>query len=175
MRINRQGLFQQRESGPQSEPCQTAEGSERVTFASLSVSIVRKLASEFKFSLERRGSAASGERRYADTINSIHPMTPETETPRSLAVNAGSEFLRFHGERPEKYYAPGAEKACGNCKHLKPDYSHPCTDGRSILKQRGWICDCPELGCFSGWNEEGCCECHEPLIFPNSQSSHPED
>jgi hypothetical protein len=87
----------------------------------------------------------------------------------SLSVIAGSEFLRFHGERPEKYYAPGAERACGNCKHLKPDYSHPCTDGHSILKQRGWICDCPELGCFSGWTTEGCCEYHERLSFPNDE------
>lgn len=59
-----------------------------------------------------------------------------------------------------------SRRACGNCKHLKPDYSHPCTDGHSILKRRGWICDHPELGCFSGWTTEGCCECHEHLSFP---------
>ena len=41
-------------------------------------------------SAERRWSAASGERRYADTLKPIQPMTQETETPRSLAVNAGS-------------------------------------------------------------------------------------
>jgi hypothetical protein len=103
-------------------------------------------------------------------------MIPETQasanqepSPTGQSVIAGSEFLRFHGERPEKYYAPGAERACGNCKHLKPDYSHPCTDGHSILKQRGWICDCPELGCFSGWTTEGCCEYHERLSFPNDE------
>ena len=73
---------------------------------------------------------------------------------------------RFTGIRPEKHMAIGAEAACGNCKHLLPDYSHPSTDGHSILKQRGWICACPELGWFSGWGTESCCECHDFLV-PN--------
>lgn len=107
----------------------------------------------------------------AEAIQDLPPDQEPSPTGQcgSLSVIAGSEFLRFHGERPEKYYAPGAERACGNCKHLKPDYSHPCTDGHSILKQRGWICDCPELGCFSGWTTEGCCEYHERLSFPNDE------
>jgi hypothetical protein len=99
----------------------------------------------------------------------MNTETQKTEDGSSLDVDAGSKWLRFYGERPEKHRAPDAEIACGNCKHLKPDYSHPCTDGQSILKQRGWICDCPELGCFSGWTTEGCCECHERLSFPNTK------
>lgn len=99
--------------------------------------------------------------------------TEPTTPPDELGAASCSEFLRFHGERPEKYLLADAEPACGNCKYLKPDYSHPCTDGHSILKLRGWICDHPELGSFSGWSTEGGCECHDHLSFPNVKTEGP--
>ena len=53
-------------------------------------------------------------------------------------------------------------RCCCNCRYHLKDMSHPCTDGESILKQRGWICSPPELeGAFSGWDEHGMCEMHE--------------
>jgi hypothetical protein len=94
-----------------------------------------------------------------------HPDNPLLASKPDESA-CSKEFLRMYGERPEAARQPGAEASCGNCKHLRPDYSHPLTDGKSILEQRGWICACPELGCFSGWSTESLCECHEPLFLP---------
>lgn len=49
-------------------------------------------------------------------------------------------------------------QCCCNCRfHLK-DSSHPDTDGKSIMKQRGWICNPPEMStAFSGWEKHGLC------------------
>lgn len=77
------------------------------------------------------------------------------------------QFIRDYGIRSEAHFKPGAERVCGSCKHLRPDYSHPCTDGGGVLRQRGWICDAPELGPFSGWKAESVgCELHEWLEIP---------
>jgi len=52
------------------------------------------------------------------------------------------------------------EQCCCKCSFLIPDYSHPCTDGKSISHRRGWICtiDLDRPGGFSGWSHHsiGC-------------------
>ena len=52
---------------------------------------------------------------------------------------------------------------CCTCKHRLDDHSHPCTDGKSIMEHRGYICRPPESDgrAFSGWSEHGLCEMHE--------------
>ena len=54
-------------------------------------------------------------------------------------------------------------RCCCNCKYHFEDRSHPCTDGVSVLVQRGWICagDMHERIAFSGWTAHGMCEMHE--------------
>ncbi len=57
-------------------------------------------------------------------------------------------------------------RCCCTCRHRLTDYSHPCTDGKSVVEARGFICAAPELfdgssGAHSGWTEHGICECHE--------------
>lgn len=47
---------------------------------------------------------------------------------------------------------------CCTCKWRYVDRSHPGTDGRSMLLQRGWICAQPFLGYHSDWFEHGMCE-----------------
>lgn len=54
---------------------------------------------------------------------------------------------------------PFGEQCCCICKHQRPDYGHPHTNGESILTQRGWVCDFPEgEGVHSGWPDHsvGC-------------------
>jgi hypothetical protein len=60
------------------------------------------------------------------------------------------------------------KQCCCSCRHHMADMSHPDTDGKSILHQRGWICLAPDLdGAFSDWSEHGLCEMwnrkHQPL------------
>jgi hypothetical protein len=81
-----------------------------------------------------------------------------------------SGFIRARGARPERHQPSDAEATCGNCKHLKPDYSHPCTDGCSLIARRGWICAHPELGLFSGWSTDGGCESHDRICFPDAST-----
>ncbi len=52
---------------------------------------------------------------------------------------------------------------CCNCKYLVPDYSHPCTDGKRVTEQRGWICIglLDEGMAHSDWLEHGLCELHD--------------
>lgn len=57
---------------------------------------------------------------------------------------------------------------CCTCRYRLDDYSHPLTDGRPCTEQRGYICNNPELGAYSGWSEHGLCECHQP-----ASGSHP--
>ena len=59
------------------------------------------------------------------------------------------------------------KSCCCNCRYHIKDFSHPCTDGESIMRQRGWICAAPEMeGMFSGWSEHGMCEMHAPRKAP---------
>jgi hypothetical protein len=54
-------------------------------------------------------------------------------------------------------------QCCCTCQFLLADFSHPVTDGLSVLNQRGWICFAPEIdGAFSGWQEHGMCEMYQP-------------
>jgi hypothetical protein len=51
---------------------------------------------------------------------------------------------------------------CCICDHRLQDYSHPHTDGGSILHRRGFACVLAEMGgLFSGWMPHGFCECFE--------------
>lgn len=54
-------------------------------------------------------------------------------------------------------------QCCCSCQFHVPDLSHPCTDGKMITAQRGWICFLPELedAGISGWPEHGACECYQ--------------
>ena len=62
-------------------------------------------------------------------------------------------------------------RCCCNCKNRLADYSHPCTDSKSILQKRGYICYIPEDGlAFSGWPEHGLCELHIWWIQPQRYS-----
>jgi hypothetical protein len=53
---------------------------------------------------------------------------------------------------------------CCTCTWLAVDGHHPCTDGGSILDQKGWVCLAPEFDTrgyklvFSGWSRHGLCE-----------------
>lgn len=58
---------------------------------------------------------------------------------------------------------------CCNCRWHIQDFHH-CTTrldrkpGTCVCGDpKGWICMPPELGnAYSGWDEHGMCECHEP-------------
>jgi hypothetical protein len=53
-------------------------------------------------------------------------------------------------------------KCCCSCKYHLKDMSHPTTDGKRCVKQRGWVCAPPEMnGVFSGWTKHGLCEMWE--------------
>ncbi len=52
---------------------------------------------------------------------------------------------------------------CCTCRHRILDYSHPITDGKPAGQVRGYICNHPELGAYSGWPAHGMCECHQPV------------
>jgi len=50
-------------------------------------------------------------------------------------------------------------KCCCTCLYHHKDFSHPATDGKRVLEQRGWICAPPEYaGMHSGWTAHGLCE-----------------
>lgn len=49
-------------------------------------------------------------------------------------------------------------QCCCTCKYRVNDWSHPHTNGESIMRRRGFICANPEIGHYSGWGEHGLCE-----------------
>ena len=77
---------------------------------------------------------------------------------RAGVVNL-SNVVRHHTRCMKKNKNFPYGQCCCNCRfHLK-DSSHPDTDGKSIMKQRGWICNPPEMStAFSEWEKHGFCE-----------------
>ena len=62
-----------------------------------------------------------------------------------------------HCMKKDKNFPYG--QCCCNCRFHLVDCSHPNTDGKSIMEQRGWICNPPEMyNAFSGWGKHGLCE-----------------
>lgn len=59
---------------------------------------------------------------------------------------------------------------CCTCRYRVNDWSHPVTDGESIMRRRGYICANPELGHYSGWKEHGMCEVWTPR--PEVKTEH---
>ena len=46
-------------------------------------------------------------------------------------------------------------QCCCICAHRMDNFSHPSTDGKSVLSLRGYICYPGEVGPFSGWSKHG--------------------
>ena len=63
-------------------------------------------------------------------------------------------------------------QCCCQCKYRLTDYSHPLTNGESVLTPRGYICYVKDLSGpphpMSGWTEHGVgCELYTEKGFPS--------